>query len=80
MEMRIWKDKTPKGDGNSCFIFAVLYHLGIWKDKTPKGDGNSCLIFSLLYHLWIWKDKTPKGDGNTGQSRPKGMCKKHLER
>ena len=52
----------------------------IWKDKTPKGDGNSCFIFSLLYHLWIWKDKTPKGDGNTGQSRPKGMCKKHLER
>ena len=52
----------------------------IWKDKTPKGDGNNISNEGKRGNKNIWKDKTPKGDGNTGQSRPKGMCKKHLER
>ena len=40
MEMRIWKDKTPKGDGNFHSPTGLEYPSFIWKDKTPKGDGN----------------------------------------
>ena len=39
VEMRIWKDKTPKGDGNRS-ARASAHMESIWKDKTPKGDGN----------------------------------------
>ena len=38
---KVYKRKTPKGDGNytSCFVILFLL-LIVYKRKTPKGDGN----------------------------------------
>ena len=63
-------DKSPKGDGNSLFLFHWSGFLLVKDDKSPKGDGNKDQEQHSRMGDTVKDDKSPKGDGNSSIKFP----------
>jgi hypothetical protein len=60
----VWKQFSPRGDGNLMLKVAFAEFEGIvWKQFSPRGNGNQKLVPAfLMFTTLVWKCFSPRED------------------